>query len=112
MEEKQEFEAILTFVNKGFTDLVMDAAREAGARGGTVLNARGTGDKLMAKKFGVAITPEKELVIILVNKKIKEAVMSAIYKAAGLDTNGHGITFSVPVEDVAGLNAGSDNSNA
>lgn len=112
MEEKQEFEAILTFVNSGFSDLVMDAAREAGARGGTVLNARGTGDKVMAKKYGVVITPDKELVIILVNKKIKEAVMTAIYKAAGLDTNGHGISFSIPVEDVAGIKANEEKPNA
>ena len=102
-ENKEEFEAILTFVNTGFSDVVMDAARAEGARGGTVLNARGTVDKQMAKKYGVAITPDKELVIILVNKKIKEAVMLAIYKAAGLETEGHGITFSIPVEDVAGI---------
>lgn len=103
MEQVEQFEAILTLVNTGFSDVVMEAARAEGARGGTVLNARGTVDKQMAKKYGVAITPDKELVIIVVSKEIKDAVLTAIYKAAGLDTAGRGIAFSIPVEDVAGL---------
>lgn len=102
-EEENKYVAILTFVNTGFSDVVMEAAKSVGARGGTVLNARGTADKQLAKEYGVSITPEKELVLIVVNKDISDAVLSAIYKAAGLDTNGKGIAFSIPVEDVAGL---------
>lgn len=98
-----QFEAIIALVNTGFSDLVMDAARAEGARGGTVINARGTGDKSLEKKYGVAITPDKEMILIVVNVNIRDAVLSAIYKAAGLDTNGHGIAFSIPVDDVAGL---------
>lgn len=98
-----KFEAIITLVNTGFSDVVMEAARAEGARGGTVINARGTADKNLEKKYGVAITPDKEVVLIVVNTKIRDAVLSAIYKAAGLETNGHGIAFSVPVDEVAGL---------
>lgn len=98
-----QFEAIIALVNTGFSDLVMEAARAEGARGGTVINARGTGDKSLEKKYGVAITPDKEMILIVVNVNIRDAVLSAIYKAAGLDTNGHGIAFSIPVDDVAGL---------
>lgn len=101
MENK--FEAILTLVNPGFSDVVMEAAREQGARGGTVINARGTADKTLEKKYGVAITPDKELILIVVNSKIKDKILDAIYKAAGLDTNGHGIAFSIPIDDVVGL---------
>lgn len=100
---EKQFEAIITLVNTGFSDVVMDAARSEGARGGTVINARGTADKTLEKKYGVAITPDKEVVLIVVDVTIRDAVLSAIYKAAGLDTNGHGIAFSVPVDDVAGL---------
>ena len=81
----------------------MDAARAEGARGGTVINARGTADKNLEKKYGVAITPDKELVLIIVDKEIRDNVLTAIYKAAGLDTDGHGIAFSIPVSDVVGL---------
>lgn len=102
MEEKQ-FEAIIVLVNTGFSDVVMDAARSEGARGGTVINARGTADKAMEKKYGVVITPDKEVVLTVVSKDIRDNVLSAIYKAAGLETDGHGIAFSVPVSDVAGL---------
>ena len=101
MEKK--YEAIITLVNTGFSDVVMDAARAEGARGGTVINARGTADKNLEKKYGVAITPDKELVLIIVDQAIRDNVLSAIYKAAGLDTDEHGIAFSIPVDEVAGL---------
>lgn len=101
--ENKKFEVILTLVNTGFSDVVMDAARSEGARGGTVINARGTADKHLEKKYGVAITPDKEVVLIVVDEKIRDGVLSAIYKAAGLDTNGHGIAFSMPIDDVVGL---------
>ena len=99
----KQFEAIITLINTGFADVVMDAARAEGARGGTVINARGTADKNLEKKYGVAITPDKELVLIIVDKAIRDNVLTAIYKAAGLDTDGHGIAFSIPVSDVVGL---------
>lgn len=97
------FELIIALVNQGFSEVVMDAAREEGARGGTIIHARGTGTKEMEKKFGIVITPNKEMVMILVNIKIRDKVMSAIYKAAGLGTDGQGIAFSLPVESVTGL---------
>lgn len=100
---EKQFEAIITLINTGFSDVVMDAARAEGARGGTVINARGTADKNLEKKYGVAITPDKELVLIIVDKEIRDNVLTAIYKAAGLDTDGHGIAFSIPVSDVVGL---------
>lgn len=101
MEEK--FEVIIAFVNSGFSDLVMNAAREEGARGGTIVHARGTGTAEMEKKYNIIITPDKEMIMILVNQAIKDKVLSAIYKAAGLGTDGQGIAFTLPVEDVVGL---------
>jgi nitrogen regulatory protein PII len=99
----EKFELVITLVNTGFSEVVMDAAREEGAKGGTIVHARGTGIKEMEKKYGVIITPDKEMVLILVTSKIKDKVLSAIYKAAGLQTNGQGIAFSLPVNDVVGL---------
>lgn len=100
--EKNGHELIICIVNNGFTDLVMDAARKEGARGGTIFHGRGTGNPEMEKFFGISISPEKEIVIILVEAEIKEAVLKAVNKAAGLETNGKGIAFSLPISDVVG----------
>ena len=97
------YEAILVIVNHGYTDLVMAAARAAGAKGGTVLSARGTGNKEMESFFGVTITPDKDMVIILVPKDIRDAVMMAINEGAGMSTKGQGIAFSFPVNETIGL---------
>lgn len=103
MAEKEKFEVVVVIVNEGHSEKVMDAAREAGARGGTIAHARGSGTKDIEKKYGIVITPQKEMIYILVNEKIRDAVMSAVNKAAGLDTLGQGIVFSLPVDNVSGI---------
>ena len=97
------YEAVFCIVNDGFSDVVMDAAREAGARGGTVIHARGTANKEAEKFFKITIQPEKEIVMILVPADIKDDVLRAIYRNAGLKTEGQGIAFSVAVDDVVGM---------
>ena len=99
----KKFEVIICVVNNGFTDLVMDAARAEGAKGGMIFHARGTGNPEMEKFFGITISPEKEIVIILVEIKLKDTILKAINKAAGLETKGQGIAFSLPVSDVVGI---------
>lgn len=96
-------ELIICIVNNGFSDTVMDAAKDAGARGGTVLNARGTANKEAESFFHIAIQPEKEVVMILVPLNVKDAVLHALYEKAGLNTMGQGIAFSLPVDNVVGL---------
>jgi nitrogen regulatory protein PII len=81
----------------------MDAAKKLGARGGTVINARGTAPKDAESFFGITIQPEKEIVIILVPSSIKDNVLHALYKEAGLDTAGQGIAFALPVDSVVGI---------
>lgn len=98
-----KYELILCIVNAGFTDIVMDAAREVGARGGTVLNARGTANKEAEQFFHITIQPDKEIVLILVPEEIKDKVLHAVYQHAGLKTAGQGIAFSVTVDDVVGI---------
>lgn len=99
----QNYDLIVAIVNKGYLDLVMEAAKEAGARGGTTFNARGTGSPDLAKFFGIPIEPEKEIAFILVDEKIKDNVLLKIYENAGLDTKGAGIAFAIKVDDVIGL---------
>ena len=96
-------EAIFCIVNSGYSEAVMDAAKKLGARGGTVINARGTASKEAETFFHITISPEKEIVMILVPKKIKDDVLHALYQDVGLETAGQGIAFSVPVDSVVGL---------
>lgn len=98
-----DYELILCIVNTGFSDTVMSAAKEVGARGGTVINARGTANKDAEEFFHVTIQPEKEIVMILVPSDIRDAVLHAVYQAAGLKTAGQGISFALPVTNVVGL---------
>ena len=97
------YECILSIVNHGYSDLVMSAAKKAGATGGTVLSARGTGNKDISEFFGVSVTPEKDIVLILVPHAIRDKVMTEINVGAGMSTKGMGIAFSLPVSDVVGI---------
>ena len=94
---------IITIINRGFTDLVMEAALPAGARGGTVLHARGAGSRDAAQFLGITIQPEKEMVMILTPHDKKVPIMQAITRGAGLNSEGKGIVFSLPVTDVMGV---------
>ncbi len=96
-------EVILCVVNAGFSEAVMDAAREFGARGGTVIRARGTANVEAEKIFNISIQPEKEVVMILVEREIKEEILHALYQKVGLQTAGQGIAFCLPVDQVVGL---------
>ncbi|MBQ3841762.1 MAG: P-II family nitrogen regulator [Ruminiclostridium sp.] len=103
MNENSGYEMIFCIINSGFSETVMDAAREAGARGGTVIRARGTASKEAEETFGITIHPDKEVLMILVPKDIKDAVLEAVYKSAGMSTAGQGIAFSMAVNRTVGL---------
>ncbi len=101
MKEKPHYDLVLAVVNEGMTDLAVDAAHAAGARGGTLLHGRSTGD---ATGFlGVALPPEREVVAIVVQSSQRRAVLGAINQAAGLASPAQGLVFSVPVDEVEGL---------
>lgn len=100
---KFKHEVIFCIVNAGFSDAVMEAAREFGARGGTVIHARGTANSEAEKLFQITVQPEKEIVMILVPSEIKNDILHALYGAVGLKTPGQGIAFSMPVDAVVGI---------
>ncbi len=100
---KKEMELIIAIVNSGFADDVMKAARAAGARGGTILNARGAGTEAQDRFYGITIQSEKEMVMIVVEKEHKAPIMKAIAEKAGLKQEGRGLVFSLPVEEAVGM---------
>lgn len=101
--EKNKYEMIMCIVNSGFSSSVMDAARNEGATGGTIIHGRGTANAEAEEFFHITIQPEKDIVIMLVKKEIKDSVLHSIYQHIGLKTAGQGIAFSIPVNDAVGL---------
>jgi len=101
-------ELLVVVSNQGHNDLVMDAARAAGAYGGTVIHARGTGMNQAELFFGVSLASEKDLTFIVTKKSQRNAIMSAIMKDAGMETPAQSIVFSLPVSDAVGLNTGDE----
>lgn len=96
------YSMIFTVVNKGYSDQVMEAAREAGAKGGTIINARGTGKMESDAFMGMEIHPEKEIVLIIAESALRHNIMVAIYKEVGLETEGSGFSFSMPIDEIIG----------
>lgn len=97
------YELITVIANEGATDSVMNAARAAGARGGTVIHAKGTGAKGSAKFYNVSIANEKEVILIVSAAEQKSQIIQSILKKAGPDTDAGAIVFSLPVSEVAGF---------
>ena len=103
MEKEITYELLVVITNQGHTDMVMDAARAAGATGGTAVHAKGTGTELAKKFFGVSIAAEKELIFILTLEETRVPIMKAIMAQAGMQTEAQSLVFSLPVSDIAGL---------
>jgi nitrogen regulatory protein PII len=94
---------IFAIVNAGFAEEAMEVARSNGARGGTILNARGVAREKEAAFFGITLHADKEILMLVVEKSIRDNILNALYKEMGMDKKAQGITFSLPVSETAGL---------
>ncbi|GHV03758.1 hypothetical protein FACS189485_07690 [Spirochaetia bacterium] len=103
MSSEIKHDLIISIINQGYSDEFMTAAREAGASGGTVINARGLAHKGPVKFFGVSMQAEREIVIILTSREKKAPIMQAVSQAYGITSEAGGIVFSVPVDSMMGL---------
>ena len=97
------YELIVVIANEGQTDAVMNAARAAGAAGGTTLHARGTGSSGETRFMNVSISSEKEVLFIVARSEKKAGIMRAILEKAGPGTDAGAIVFSLPVSEAAGF---------
>lgn len=95
------YEMIIAVANQGYIEPIMEAARSAGAGGGTVIHAKGTGMEGMGKFFGVSLAAEKEMIFIVTERGQKQAIMRAIMEKAGMESKARTFLFSVPVDEVA-----------
>lgn len=94
---------IVTVVNKGMAKKLVPAAKKAGAEGCTVIYGRGTGIHEMKKIWGLAIDPEKEVILTLIEEKNIDAVLSSIMETGRLNKPGTGIAFVVDMKHCAGI---------
>ncbi len=94
---------ISAIVNRGFSDDVMDAARAAGAGGGTVLHSRSIGSEDATAIWGLSVQEEKEIVLILAEHEKKNEIMTAIGKNCGMHSDAKGVVVSLPIDAVMGI---------
>lgn len=97
------YELLVVIANQGYTEMIMDAAREANAPGGTVIHAKGTGAEKAEKFLGVSFATEKEMIFMVTKREGKNAIMKAIMEKAGLNSKAKSIVFSLPVTETAGM---------
>ena len=98
-----KMELVIAICSVGYSEIAMDAAKEAGARGGTVTHARGTTSQVAEKRVGVYVTPDKEMILTVVPTKIRDKVLNAIYAAVSQGQPGNCVVFSLPVENTVGI---------
>jgi nitrogen regulatory protein PII len=103
METKKRSDLIMCILNQGYSDEFMAEARKAGAGGGTVLSVRGTARQGKVKFFGISVQNEKEIIMILSTREKKNAIMSAVSEKFGVQSEAEGIVFSVPADNITGI---------
>ena len=96
-------EMLIVIANFGYTDEIMAAARCAGAAGGTVVHAKGTGMDGAEKFLGFSLAAEKEMIYIVTKRENRDAIMRAIMDNAGMNSKAKSIVISLPVTSTAGM---------
>ncbi|MCM1513608.1 MAG: hypothetical protein NC090_01295 [Anaeroplasma bactoclasticum] len=94
---------ILAICNSGSADEVMRTAKDAGAKGGTIIHARGSAQKDSEHFLGITIQPEKDIIMIITDEALKAPIMQSISRKHGVGTQAHTVTFSLPVDDAIGI---------
>ena len=104
-DKKRTYDLIICAVNAEYSDKAMEAARSAGAAGGTILNARMLDNKKANQFIGISLATEQEILLILTKREGKLAIMQALFDKVGVKTEAGGIIFSVPVDRTVGIGA-------
>jgi uncharacterized protein YaaQ len=103
MSGEVTYDLIIAVVNQGYSDELITTARNAGARGGTIISARGMTHEGPIKFFGISVQADKEIIIILTEREQKRAIMQTISQNFGINTEAEGIVFSLPVDTLSGF---------
>lgn len=98
-----KYDLIIVICNHGFSEEVMETAKSHGARGGTIMHGRGTAAHEVKKFFGITISPEKDIILIVVEEQYTNPIMQAINSEHGINKEPHAICLSLPVDDTIGF---------
>lgn len=98
-----KYELLIIIANQGYTEDIMEAARSAGATGGTVIHAKGTGMEGAEKFMGFSLASEKEMVYIVVKREIRDNIIHAVMDKAGMNSKAKAVVMSLPVSSTAGM---------
>lgn len=102
-KDSMEHEVVFTIIERGLGQGVVDAATLAGARGATIINARGSGIHENNMFFSMNIEPEKEIIMILIERERTDEIIRSIKDTIGIDEPGKGIMFVMDVSKTSGL---------
>ena len=103
-ENKKQYHLIVTVITEGFSEIVMNTAKNAGAGGGTLIRGRSLYQKNSKREFlGFSIEPEKDVILIVTEESKKNDIMNAIIERTGLKTKGGASCFSLPISDAIGI---------
>lgn len=103
MEDKSNFEALFAIVDRGSGDDVVDIAQKAGAKGATIVHGRGTGATVLGEVFDMVIEPEKDIVLMLIDKNNIDSIMEDLTKEMEISMPNRGILFTMAVNRTIGL---------
>ena len=102
MDNKKEYQLLITFVIEGYAEKVMSTAKKFGANGGTLIKGREVGTKSGFKFFNVRVEPEKDILLIVCKNEEKNKIMEGILEKYGANTEAKGICISLPIDNVIG----------
>ena len=103
MKSANKTKALYIVINAGFSDEIMTIARAAGAKGATIMTARGEGSK-QKSIMGITLDSEKEILMMLIDGETADRIMSAVKEQFGRFSSAHGVCFTVPVEKTTLIN--------
>lgn len=106
MSNEIGYHLIIVTIEQGYSEEVVNAAKNAGATGGTVWSARRVGHESAMRLLGITIQGEQEIVAILAPKDKKLGIMKAISAQYGITSEARGLVLSLPVDGIAGLEKG------
>ena len=95
---------IVATVDHGFSQEAMDAARTAGAGGGTVIHGHRVGNEQEASLWGLSFQEAKDIVLIVADNDSKNSIMTAISEKCGMKSEAKGMVISLPIDTVTGIN--------
>jgi len=98
------FKLIIALTSEEKSDIVVKAAREAGAMGATVIShARGEGVNPVKTFFGLSLEMQRDVLLFLVEEHLSRYILDTISKEGGFENIGEGIAFQLDVEDAVGV---------